>query len=277
MPIMPLMNGRVKLLRSVVVLMVFCWQPAQAFGRLGHRLAGEVAVQYLCEPAKLELQQLNGKYPFVTAGIWADKVRYKKEWRYTSPWHYMNVEADVFTADTPRSPKGDVLFAINKYRAQLASPDSSFQERRYAMLFLVHFVVDVHQPLHVGYQEDLGGNKVAVLLDGKATNLHSVWDTALLQSEDQSIQDYTVELLALSAGNVAIWQAAAPEVWVQESLDVRPEVYSYPAPKWGAKARLSDSYMTVSKEIIDIRLAQAGVRLAGELNAIWCPAGLLEP
>jgi hypothetical protein len=274
---MPMMSSGVKLSGLVFVLMVAFWSPAHAFGWLGHRLAGEVAEEYLCAEAKVQLQQLNPSYDFASAGNWADKVRYSDEWRYTRFFHYMNVNGNVFNANTPRSSNGDVLSAIYKYRDKLASPDSNYAQKQSAMLFLVHFVVDVHQPLHVGYSRDLGGNKVPVLLDGRTTNLHSVWDTALLQSEDQSIQDYTDSLLAIAADQADVWQADSPEVWVQESIDVRSAAYRYPTPRSGGKVRLSDAYMLESKELIDIRLAQAGVRLAGELNAIWCPADAVEP
>ena len=269
---MPMMNDRVKLLALVVVPIVAVWPlMAHAFGSLGHRLAGEVAEVYLCEPARAELKVLNGRYSFLTAGSWADKVRYQKEWSYTRPWHYINIENAPFSANTPRSSKGDVLSAIYRYRDQLASPESTFDQRRVAMLFLVHFVVDVHQPLHVGYASDLGGNKIQVLLGGKKTNLHSVWDTGLLQSEAQSVQDYTLALLALTQGQEAAWQDSLPVDWVAESLALRAGAYDYNPTKSRGLTALSDMYISESKEIIDIRLAQAGVRLAAELNQIWCP------
>ncbi len=277
---MPMMNGAVKFLRLVVVLIPLCWHmPATAFGYLGHRLAGEVAEEYLCAEAQQQLKVLNGKYPFVTAGSWADKVRYRKEWSYTRPWHYINVEGSTFSVEIPRSSEGDVLSAIYKFRAELADTNADIEQRRYAMLFLVHFVVDVHQPLHTGYKKDLGGNKLKVLLDQKKTSLHSVWDTGLLQYGDQSIQDYTAALLALSAGQEEEWLDAAPEDWVQESMDLRPAAYDYSRSARRSRndlPELSDAYLTDSKEIIDVRLAQAGVRLADEMNRIWCSAGDLE-
>ena len=269
---MPMMSGRVKLLALVLLPAVaVCPWVAHAFGSLGHRLAGEVAEVYLCEPARTELAVLNGRYSFSTAGSWADKVRYRKEWAYTRPWHYMNIENAPFSADTPRSSKGDVLSAIYRYRDQLASTDSDLEQRRVAMLFLVHFVVDVHQPLHVGYASDLGGNKLRVLLGDKKTNLHAVWDTGLLQSESQSVQDYRLALLALARGQVAVWQDSLPTDWVEESLALRAVAYDYRPAESGDLAVLSDSYIYESKQIIDVRLAQAGVRLAAELNQIWCP------
>jgi hypothetical protein len=186
---------------------------------------------------------------------------------------------DTFSVGVPRSSKGDVLSAIYKFRAELADTDADIEQRRYAMLFLVHFVVDVHQPLHTGYKKDLGGNKLKVLLEQKKTSLHSVWDTGLLQYDGESIQDHTAALLALSVGEEAGWLDSAPEDWVQESMDLRPAAYDYfrsARRSSGGLPELSDSYLVDSKEIVDVRLAQAGVRLAGEMNRIWCSVGDLD-
>jgi hypothetical protein len=274
MSIMPMMNGAVKFFGLVAVLMSLCWHlPASAFGYLGHRLAGEVAEEYLCDEAQVQLEVLNSKYAFVTAGSWADKVRYRKEWSYSRPWHYINVDSNKFSAEIPRNSKGDVLTAIYRFRAELAATNLDIEQRRYAMLFLVHFVVDAHQPLHTGYKKDLGGNKIKVLLDNKKTSLHSVWDTGLLQYEDQSIEDYTAALLAQSVGQELAWLDSTPEDWVQESMDLRPLAYDYlrsaNRDSLGL-AELSETYLSDSKQVIDLRLAQAGVRLAGEMNRIWC-------
>ncbi len=268
---MPLMRVRVKLLPYCVLAVLVLPQAASAFGWFGHRLAGEVADQYLCAEAKAGLRELNPGYNFVAAGSWADKVRYTDGWRYTRYYHYMNLDDDVLHDDSPRSSKGDVLSAIYKYRQQFRNPDSSDEQRLTAMLFLVHFVADAHAPLHIGYKRDLGGNKVPVYLDGRKTNLHKVWDTGLLQSEGQSAQDYTAALMALAVGNAAAWQADPPETWVQESLDLRGAAYQFGKRRNNGVIELSDSYVAESKALNDIRLAQAGVRIAAEMNALWCP------
>jgi len=244
-----------------------------AFGKLGHRLAGEVAAPLLCERAAAELKALNEPYPFVSAGAWADKVRYQDKWRRSRSWHYINVETDAFSREQKRNPKGDVLWAIEHFKPRITDSGLSDQQRREAMLFYVHFVVDLHQPLHVGYSADLGGNKVKVQLDGRKTNLHSVWDTGLLQLESQSQQDYLAALQSLALGRIDEWQASEPADWLRESLALRPQVYSYSERKSLEAVTLSESYLIESKEIIDVRLAQAGVRLAGQLNAIWCGTG----
>jgi len=253
--------------------------PAYGFGYLGHRLVGEVAQQHLCEDAQTALKELNDPYSFVTAGSWADKVRYRPEWRHTRTWHYININGDTFDSETGRKASGDVLWAIEHYGERLRDKEVSDDERREAMLFYVHFVADLHQPLHSGYSSDLGGNKVKVSVGGRKTNLHSVWDTGLLQyngldengdpAPEEPIQDYIQRLLALSAGNTDVWQDSTPQDWLLESMALRPDVYAF--DETGAIV-LGDQYLSESKEIIDVRLAQAGVRLAGELNAIWCPA-----
>ena len=266
------MSDSVKQLLSVIVLTCSGLIPltASGFGKLGHRLAGEVAAPLLCERAAAELKKLNEPYSFVSAGAWADKVRYQDEWRQSRSWHYINVETDTFDPAAARNPDGDVLWAIAYFQPRITDRSLSDQQRLEAMLFLVHFVVDIHQPLHVGYAADLGGNKVKVQVDGRKTNLHALWDTGLLQLEGQSRQDYVAALRSLTSGRIDEWQTAEPEDWLIESLGLRPQVYAFRAQPGLQPARLNEAYLIESKEIIDMRLAQAGVRLAGVLNGIWC-------
>jgi len=247
--------------------------PAFAFGKFGHQLAGEIGELYLCETAKQEYRRLNDPYPFASAGAWADAVRYQKGFSQTRPWHYINVEGERFNRDVRRSSDGDVLWAIYYNRQRLVDQSLSKEERQQALLYLIHFVVDLHQPLHVGYSSDRGGNSVKVRLDGRKTNLHSVWDTGLLGLEGQALPDYVAALRELSLGNEGLWQSTGPETWLQESLDLRPAVYSFRSAPTTAILTLREPYLSESKEIVDVRLAQAGVRLAGVLNDIWCLGG----
>jgi len=249
------------------------YSPAiSAFGFFGHRLAGELADRHLCAAARDELAALNEPYSFATAGAWADKVRYRTGWKHTQPWHYINVEAPEFTEETRRNPEGDVLWAINHYEARLRDTSLEPQERREAMLFLTHFLVDMHQPLHVGLARDRGGNTLKVKVGDKNTNLHAVWDTGLLMLDGQSQQDYVAALQELALAKDLSATGFDPEGWLQESLDLRPDVYSFPGAGGRSPVTLKQPYLNDSKEIIDIRLAQAGIRLAGVMNDIWCPA-----
>ena len=140
-----------------------------------------------------------------------------------------------------------------------------------ALTFLVHFVGDAHQPLHVGRGGDLGGNKVAVNWFGELSNLHKVWDEGLIESEHLSFSEYARFIDHPTQEDIKSWQSAAVDEWAKESIALRYQVYEI----WAQTSRtnhlpdLSYQYAYNNVPVIKQRLVQAGVRLAGLLNAIF--------
>jgi hypothetical protein len=254
-----------------VSLLMITPQAAVAYGAKGHRIAGAVADLYLCADARTALQQIAPDYTLAEAGLWADRIRSLPAWDKARTWHYINVPDGMALSETPRLSSGDVLSAINRFEAELADPSLPALKRRQAFLFLVHFIVDVHQPLHVGKQRDRGGNKVDVYVKDRLTTLHHYWDTTVLDSLEPSTKEYAVELARRYEGYALQWQVYAPELWAIESLAFRPEVYDFSGQDPGnGKVTLDDAYQHQALEITSFRLAQAGFRLAGALNRIWC-------
>jgi hypothetical protein len=125
-------------------------------------------------------------------------------------------------------------------------------------------VGDVHQPLHVGRRADLGGNTIKVTLFNEATNLHSVWDAGLIESEKLSFSELAAFIDHPTLGEIQTWQSAPLAEWAKESKDLRDRVY-----RFGADGKLSYDYAYTDVPVIKRRLVQAGVRLAGLLNSIF--------
>lgn len=237
--------------------------PARAYGPEGHLIAGALAQPLLCRPAATEVGSLSGGRSLGEIGLWADRVRDRKEWRRTAPWHYMNIEDGAAIADFRHPPEGDVLWAIEHFRAALASAHSG-SGRLEALRFLVHFVVDVHQPLHVGRASDRGGNTVDVRYAGSKVSLHRFWDTDVLHVAGLSRAQYVAALEPLVAVLAAPpRQATGPAAWAAESLALRPWVYAF-----GRSRTLDRAYLDRADEITRLRLAQAAVRLAATLNSV---------
>jgi len=254
------------------MLMLSAPQTGFAYGAEAHRVAGFIADQLLCTGARDAIAELAPEYSLAEAGNWADRIRSDPGWDHARPWHYINIPDGVNLADAQRRSSGDVLVAIERFRAELADQSLSAQQRKLAYLFLVHFVADVHQPLHVGRRGDRGGNKVDVSVDGRGTSLHSYWDTRVLDGRLKSPAGMAGRLVAANEGAVTGWQQDEPAVWVVESQALRPEVYDFGSPDAGGRVALDSAYRLRALEITEYRLAQAGIRLAGVLNAIWCPA-----
>jgi hypothetical protein len=275
---MPTMHRSVKpqiYLWSAAIAM--CWSvSAHAYGAKAHRIVGHIADRYVCVETRQAIVPLMGDYSLAGAGLWADKIRSNKKWDVARPWHYMNVPDDVTIADRRIAAGGDVLVAIERFRAELADPELSVEQHEIALRFLVHLVADIHQPLHVGRREDLGGNRIKVTVGAKKLNLHAFWDSFALEQAGGEPYAYAARLANRDFRSVAQWGASEPLMWAEESKLFRPEVYAFERDPVTGAGVLGPTYRAGALEIIDLRLSQAGVRLAAILNGIYCPAKVSE-
>ena len=116
----------------------------------------------------------------VSVASWADQIRNSR--RETGPWHYIDIPIDKPHLNMERDcAKGDCVIAkIEQFRDALKNPATPPEQRREALMFIIHFVGDMHQPLHCSDNQDHGGNEVHVVFEGHPTNLHSLWDTTLV-------------------------------------------------------------------------------------------------
>jgi hypothetical protein len=162
-----------------------------------------------------------------------------------------------------------VLAALARFEVELADTALSRRQRRIALRFVVHFVVDIHQPLHVGRASDRGGNLVPVLVNGRETDLHALWDGEPLRPPGgPSPREKARRLPPPAASAVLRWQRTNPVAWAEESQALRPAVYAF-GGRAGEVVALPPDYLERARAIVDQRLLQAGVRLAGRLNAAF--------
>lgn len=260
--------------------------PALAWSRQGHQLVAELADHDLRPGARRELQVLLAGEPEPTlAGIatWADDIRAESRTgehalgKLSSHWHYINFQRGRGCDYVPARdcPDGDcVVAAINAQRAILADRDRPLAERRNALKFLVHFVGDVHQPLHAGYRDDRGGNNFQLQYRGKGapkgqgTQLHGVWDYWMLQSAGLDNPGYTQRLRQspVPAETVA-GSDNPPAEWALESCRLIVSEALYPT----GKRVIGDDYLDRHRPLAERRIRQAGARLAALLNATLDP------
>src|SRR5690606_38288281 len=174
--------------------------------------------------------------------------------------------APMGTRRTP--PEGDVLWAITHFAAELRNAAAD-EERATALRFLAHFIVDVHQPLHVGRESDRGGNTIALVVRGEEVSLHRFWDSEVIALEGLSVHRYVQRIAPLADQYGTEWSKQPPLEWAEESRVLRPQIYAFD-PR--AKV-LGERYLRRARAITRTRLAQAGARLASELNRLLCPLG----
>lgn len=238
---------------------------AAAYGPAGHLIAGRAAEPGLCERAAAEVARLGGGEDLGELGLWADRIRSDEAYADSRPWHYMNIADGVPLADYRHPPEGDVLWAIDHFSARLGDERLDDASRAEALRFLVHFIVDVHQPLHVGRAADRGGNEIVLRFDGERTNLHRLWDTHAIDWADLGVPAYVRAVEALMADDPAP-ASLDPLVWARESLALRKRVYDFGR----AGREPSTAYMDFAARITRERLALAAERLAGTLNTLLC-------
>ncbi|MDP9123511.1 MAG: S1/P1 nuclease [Pseudomonadota bacterium] len=234
--------------------------PTFAWGADGHRLIAEQAQQLLMPAARAEVAGLLALEPgstMVSISTWADETRSPG----TASWHYVNLPRDSDCAnEAPRDCPGGacVVGAIERQQAVLASKALD-ADRLVALKYLVHFVGDVHQPLHAGYADDKGGNTYQVRFEGRGTNLHAVWDSGLIRTWPGG-QDAL--RAAVSAKLTKDADASAPAQWAQESCRIVGASGFYPQGHV-----LGDEYSAQMDPVVVDRLAAAASRLAVVLNA----------
>ncbi len=240
-----------------------------AFGPAGHRVAGYLAEQHLCAETRIALQPLLAGMPLAEAGLWPDWIRQLPEWEHTKPWHFLNVSDRGSIARAARQSPDNVLAALERFEQELADTSLGNRRRGQALRFVVHFVVDLHQPLHVGRASDRGGNLIPVVLAGRTTNLHAVWDGEQLPpTGSRNARERAQRLPDPATADLRRWLRASPADWARESQALRSQVYDYPAPAVGVPVALPTAYLEQASAIVEQRLLQAGRRLAGRLNAL---------
>jgi len=272
---------RSKLLLAAAAAALLAPSPALAWGKTGHRVVAAIADTQLSGLARAHIREiLNGGESLDEAANWPDEMRSAPDafWQKTAtPWHYVTL--DGITYDHA-PPQGDALEALARFTKTLKDPSASQADKQLALRFIVHLVGDLHQPLHVGKCCDKGGNDVKVTFFGKPTNLHAVWDSALVDDEQLSFTELAAKLERhIGDRDVIAWWDINPRDWISESAQYRDTLYPTAADKPRAPADkkskapavpdLGYSYVYRFTPLMEQRLSQAGVRLAAYLNAIY--------
>ena len=299
--------------------------PARAWGCEGHQVVALLAEKHLTphalamakkilaegpiDPSLSRYCKPGAVDPLADASTWPDDIRSLRP--EASPWHYVDIPLGTKHPSVEKycdAKEGCVTRAITDQLAILRSADADPRKRADALRFVIHFVGDVHQPLHAATNNDQGGNCVPVAFfdalpqlrnpktESYAPNLHAVWDTNILEraTTGKNPDQVAAELDAAFSGKIARWRKGAVSVdaWALESYQLAvkdvygklhvPIAAESPKPVMSCaddnhvSARMlklneivDDAYQSMAAPIARQRLAQAGARLALLLNQIW--------
>ena len=273
---------------------------ALAWGYEGHQVIALIARSRLTPAVRAKVDALLATdtdsltgHDLASEATWADAYRGEGH-RETAQWHFVDQEldgsADLRTAcfgsppaarPASAGPAQDcVVDRIDEFAAELAAPDTALQERLLALKFLLHLVGDVHQPLHASDNHDRGGNCVLVSLGGaRAMNLHSYWDTAVVEAMGRDPQRVATALLVqITPAQADGWRRGTAADWAREAFAVaRSTAYTIGSPPGcqsdAAPRPLPPGYAERAENAAALQLEKAGVRLAAVLERALAEAG----
>ena len=262
-------NSMQRAVFAVLFMTVFA-SGAQAFSYPSHAVVCDLAYQYAAPETQKMIsglvQQSREARSFAQLCGWPDRVRKIDDYKHTSVWHYINVarkDTSVHRAHCPG--KGCVTEEIRAMQKRLKkAPDTDWQ----ALAFLGHFVGDVHQPLHVSYSDDRGGNQTRIYYRGERTNLHAFWDRDVPGLSGTLAKDSTLiasfPFGSPVAGLVEGQPDGDPERWADESLEKTREIYR----AYRKGARFEEADIIDDRRWIRSRLHLAARRLAALLDQV---------
>lgn len=251
------------LLVAATNLSVFPW------GQKGHDVTCYVAQKHLTPSTHKAVTDLLDGKSIVYYANWLDNASNTPEYRYTKTWHYKNIDANETFENAPLLETGDVVRAIREQVALLSTANATKDDKALALKILVHLVGDVHQPMHMGHRDDRGGNKCIVKFFNAPTNLHSLWDSKVVESAHKwGYTEWQEQIDTPTADEaLAIIKEGTPEKWGKETYLIASQIYeTTPSDK-----SLSYDYINKWTPVIEDQFLKGGLRLADLLNSIFDP------
>ncbi len=256
----------VRVVLTVIVAAV-ATEGVHAWGPVGHRAVAEIARARLTAAVRSEIQRLLGGASMADVAVWADEVR-ETTHPETANWHIVNtpITTSGYLASRDCQPLewGDcILAALPRLEVRMRNARLPIVQRRETLMFLIHLIGDLHQPLHVGENGDRGGNQRRLAPIGGSENLHSAWDSGIIRDSRGSIRSLASAAAAwLETQTASTLTAGRYEDWAAEGFRVSRD-FVYPQI---ADGRISVRERDEAMRVIERRIAMAGARLAAVLN-----------
>ena len=269
--------------RTISILLVLCAcaysVPAWSWGQEGHRIIAKIAYDNMTRKARKNADKILGKGGIVYWANWPDEIKsdtiYPRSLK--DGWHYQDFPggmSDSLVADALvhyPAEGGNLFMALDslvkvqrdkvqgtKYKVQ------STWNRAHLLRFIIHLSGDRYCPMHMAHMDDKGGNAVKMKWFGRETNLHSVWDGKLIESQGYSYTEYAQKLENEYAHRKKDVLRASDEQLLTESYHVTEDIYRY-QETWDGNTY---HYIYRWRQPMEWQLYVAGIRLAKLLNEI---------
>ena len=255
---------------SFALLVIFSFE-ANAWWDTAHQIVCDEAYKLLTVPAKQSIDPLieeHGSYG--TACLWPDWVK-NDDRKDTRSWHYINLtDSEQNTYKTSCPENGCIITAFYEQMSILNDHYLTFRERSEALWFIGHFVGDIHQPMHVGYPEDRGGNDHELqFIDGDITNMHSVWDGQIIEHMEALFGKEYLLINVTQKIDEFLNDSHSKEIesWAQESRDIAMQ--KSVGYRHNELKIVTNEYMENHFETVQERIALGAIRLSQTLNTIF--------
>lgn len=238
---------------------------APRWGATGHRVVGKIAENHLKASSKRKIKKLLKSKSLAFVSTFGDEIKSDRRYSEFYTWHFINMPLDANYEASKKHPKGDLVTGINYCKKVISDKNSSDDDKAFYLKLLVHFIGDLHQPMHIGLEEDKGGNDVKLQWFYKDSNLHRVWDSEMINSFDMGYLELAENADVLSKKQVKAIQEGTVIDWVNETHILSNEVYKSVKADENLRYRYSYDHFNTARKQLQI----AGIRLAKVLNELF--------
>ena len=259
------MNKTIFSLLFLIFSLVSTAKSDPIWGKTGHRVVAAIAEQYLDSTTKQEIQKLLNNQSLALVSTFADEIKFDKRYDKFKPWHYLNMPLDANYQASSKNPKGDLVVGINYCKQKISNANTSHDDKSFYLKLLIHLIGDMHQPFHLGLKSDRGGNDIEVNWRGKKTNMHSVWDSKMIDDFGMSYSELERNRSLLEPNEITQIQRGDILDWVAQTHQITKLVYHDIENDDNLGSAYSFKYLDVARKQMQI----AGIRLAKVLNELF--------
>lgn len=258
------------------IALLFDFTSAFAWGPIGHDVVASIAEQNLTPKAKRKISKILDGKSIVYYSSWMDNIQNSPAWEggydKTKTWHYANVDKGHTYQTMEKNADGDVVVALEQLTKELTENYDALSDsvRADYVKMIVHMVGDLHCPMHAGRLSDRGGNGVKVKWFGQNTNLHSVWDSKIVESARKwHYTEWTEQLDRKSRKFKKEVVKGSYEEWFNRTVENAASIYEYVENLDQENPNLSYQFVYDFSPLLDESLLLGGYRLAYVLNTIF--------
>ncbi|REE82924.1 S1/P1 nuclease [Lutibacter oceani] len=235
------------------------------WGATGHRTIGKIAEDYLKVKTKRKIAELLNGQSLALVSTFGDDIKSDKRYREFYTWHFVNMPFGVSYQDSEKNKDGDLVTGIKKCKEVILNVNTNKEDKAFYLKLLVHLMGDLHQPMHVGRKEDKGGNTFQLQWFDNGTNLHSVWDSKMINHYNMTYTELAENADKITKEQVKYLQNGTIEDWVNETQTFA--IKAYESAEIGENLRYN--YMYENFGLVRSQLQKGGIRLAKLLNELF--------